>query len=241
MQDSPPMRPPLDELRPLATQDLLARASVGSNDATHPRPTLEDALREQRPVLCAVDGDDLAGAVLATAAVLAAQLAVPLTVIHSADADALLFGEPRQAALDRGHAFVDELVHAYAIDERVVDLGEPARLITAVAADGASLIVVGTRRRTGLRAALLGSVSREVIARATCPVLTVPASAMKQHSDVGARGHPGAGGRRAPGSHGPGHAALRARTPQRGPLPLEIIGSIGGTTRTGHGHGRTLS
>jgi nucleotide-binding universal stress UspA family protein len=179
MQDSPPTRQPLSELRPLAGQDLLARPSLGSNDSTDPRPTLEAALRQQRPVICAVDGDDLAGVVLATAAVLAAQLAVPLTVIHSPDPDVFLFDEPRRAALERGNAFVDELADGYTVDERVVDLDDPARLVTAVAAEGATMIVIGTRRRTGLRAALLGSVSREVIARATCPVLTVPSATAK--------------------------------------------------------------
>ena len=34
------------------------------------------------------------------------------------------------------------------------------------------MIVIGTRRRTGLRAALLGSVSQSVVASAECPVLT---------------------------------------------------------------------
>ena len=39
--------------------------------------------------------------------------------------------------------------------------------------EGASMIVLGTRRRTGLRAAILGSVSHAVIAEAPCPVVTV--------------------------------------------------------------------
>jgi nucleotide-binding universal stress UspA family protein len=181
MQDSPSTRRLPSGLTSLASQDLPAQASVGSNDLRDPWPTLEAALRQQRPVICAVDGDDLAGVVLATAAVLAAQLAVPLTVIHSPDPDVFLFGEPRRAALERGNAFVDQLAEGYTVDERVVDLDDPVRLVTAVAAEGASMIVIGTRRRTGLRAALLGSVSREVIARATCPVLTVPCAATKPH------------------------------------------------------------
>ncbi len=179
MQDSPPTRPQPSDVPPLAGQDLVARASLRSNISTDPRPTLEAALRQQRPVVCAVDGGDLAGVVLATAAVLAAQLAVPLTVIHSPDPDVFLIGEPRRAALERGNAFVEELADGYTVDERVVDLDDPARLVTAVAEQGATMIVIGTRRRTGLRAALLGSVSREVIARATCPVLTVPSPAAR--------------------------------------------------------------
>jgi hypothetical protein len=142
MQDSPPTRQLPSDVTPLAGQDLVARPSLRSNNSTDPRPTLEAALRQQRPVICAVDGDDLAGVVLATAAVLAAQLAVPLTVIHSPDPDVFLFGEPRRAALERGNAFVEELADGYTVDERVVDLDDPARLVVAVAEEGATMIVI---------------------------------------------------------------------------------------------------
>jgi nucleotide-binding universal stress UspA family protein len=174
MQDSPPKRR-LSEVRPLGAQDLLARPFPRSDDSS----MLEAALRQQRPVICAVDRDDLAAGVLATAAVLAAELAVPLTVIHSPDPDVFLFGEPRRAALEHGNAFVDELADGYTVDERVVELDDPARLVTAVAQEGATMIVIGTRRRTGLRAALLGSVSRAVIGSAVCPVLTIPSAATR--------------------------------------------------------------
>ena len=70
-------------------------------------------LRQQRPVICAVDDDGHAPAVLGTAAVLAAQLAVPLTVVHSPSPDVYLVGEPRRAALERGNAFVDDLARSY--------------------------------------------------------------------------------------------------------------------------------
>ena len=139
--------------------------------------TLESALRLQRPVICAIDNDDLAAGILASAAVLAAQLAVPLTLIHSPDPDILLTGEPRRAALERGNAFVDHIAQGYTVDERVVDLDDPARLVVAVAEEGASLIVIGSRGQTGLRAAVLGSVSQTVIRSAACPVLVIPSPA----------------------------------------------------------------
>lgn len=131
-------------------------------------------LRQQRPVICAVDDDGHAPVVLGTAAVLAAQLAVPLTVVHSPSPDVYLVGEPRRAAVARGNAFVDELARDYAVDERVVELNDPARLVADVAEQGSTMIVIGTRRRSGLRAALLGSVSQSVVGRAACPVLIVP-------------------------------------------------------------------
>jgi nucleotide-binding universal stress UspA family protein len=145
-----------------------------------PRPpddALTTALRDRRPVICAVDDDDLAPAVLATAAVLARRLGVPLTVVHSPDPDVYVTGEPHRQALERGYALVDRLSEAHRVDERVVEADDPARLIIALAREGASMIVLGTRRRTGLRAAILGSVSQAVVAEAQCPVVTVSALA----------------------------------------------------------------
>jgi nucleotide-binding universal stress UspA family protein len=144
------------------------------NPSPVPSVPTDAHLRQQRPVICAVDDDGHAPAVLGTAAVLAAQLAVPLTVVHSPSPDVYLVGEPRRAALERGNAFVDDLARSYAIDERVVELNDPVRLVTDIAEEGATMIVIGTRRRTGLRAALLGSVSQSVVASAECPVLIVP-------------------------------------------------------------------
>jgi nucleotide-binding universal stress UspA family protein len=53
-------------------------------------------------------------------------------------------------------------------------VGEPAVEIVEFAASGRfDLVVIGTRGRTGLRHALLGSVAERVVRRAACPVLTV--------------------------------------------------------------------
>ena len=53
--------------------------------------------------------------------------------------------------------------------------GDPAEALVA-AADGADLLVVGSRGRTGIASALLGSVSRHVVSHAPCPVVVVKAS-----------------------------------------------------------------
>lgn len=137
------------------------------------RPVPPDA----EPVICAVDDDALAQDVLATGAALAERLNARLTVVHSPHADNFIIGEAHRLAIERGNEFVDRLTEGYRVDERVVEVDYPGRLITALASEGASMIVVGTRRRTGLRAAILGSVSHAVIADAPCPVVTVSEAA----------------------------------------------------------------
>jgi len=146
--------------------------------------SLEVALRDQRPVICAVDDDEFAAGILATAAVLSAQLAVPLTLVHSPDPDRFLTGELRRAALERGRAFVDALSAWYTLDECVVEVDDPARLVIAVAEAGSSMIVMGTRGRPGLRAAVMGSVSQSIAGSATCPVLAIPSAAARITGDL---------------------------------------------------------
>jgi nucleotide-binding universal stress UspA family protein len=60
------------------------------------------------------------------------------------------------------------------IEKKVVE-GDPGEAIISAAAD-ADLIVVGSHGRTGLTAALLGSVSRHVVDHAKCPVVVVKAA-----------------------------------------------------------------
>jgi nucleotide-binding universal stress UspA family protein len=57
------------------------------------------------------------------------------------------------------------------VDRRVVE-GDAGEVLVAEAAK-ADLVVVGSHGRTGLKAALLGSVSRHVVDHATCPVVVV--------------------------------------------------------------------
>jgi nucleotide-binding universal stress UspA family protein len=71
---------------------------------------------------------------------------------------------------------LDELIGAAIGDdvdvERIVSEGSPGDVLVE-AADGADLVVVGSRGRGGLRSALLGSVSSHVVQHAPCPVVIV--------------------------------------------------------------------
>ena len=55
--------------------------------------------------------------------------------------------------------------------------GGPAAALLAAAASGASLLVVGSRGHGGFTGLLLGSVSQQCAAHATCPVVIVHAKA----------------------------------------------------------------
>jgi nucleotide-binding universal stress UspA family protein len=57
------------------------------------------------------------------------------------------------------------------VEQRVVE-GDAGEAVVAAAAS-ADLVVVGSHGRTGLKAALLGSVSRHVVDHAKCPVVVV--------------------------------------------------------------------
>jgi nucleotide-binding universal stress UspA family protein len=138
-------------------------------------------------VVCGIGGRDAAARLAAVAATLAKQLGAPLTAVRvepatpaAGDGPSATLGRARTAALRRGHALLGEVLreaeqeHAFV---RRVGLGDPAAALRA-AADGerARLMIVGAGSRTG-PAASLGPVARELVLRASCPVLVVPHAA----------------------------------------------------------------
>ena len=121
-------------------------------------------------IVCAVDDSASGVSVVKTARWLADALGGRLIVVH-ADSDPEAEADPVVAAV---HAWL----HDAAPEVRVL-VGSAAPAILEAADDvAATLLVVGARGRGALRSALLGSVSRDVAARATCPVVVVPAAAM---------------------------------------------------------------
>jgi len=64
-----------------------------------------------------------------------------------------------------------------------VEVGAPHANITELAErEGADLIVMSTHGRTGLDHILMGSVTEKVVARAPCPVLSIPAMSRKKNT-----------------------------------------------------------
>jgi len=137
-------------------------------------------------VLVATDISETSPELITTAGIAAQKLGAELTVLHvfNPETYAKLLGETgmpidqyvgylRAELRDQVAASCD----AVPVRIEVVEGRDIARAILAAASrNAASLIVIGTRARTGL-AALLGRVAETVLRHATCPVLVVPAAA----------------------------------------------------------------
>lgn len=117
-------------------------------------------------VLCAVDGSDAMGGVLDTGRWLADALGVRLVVLHAT-------GGPTDGAAETVAAIRAHLGDDSA-EVRVLEGGAAETILTTAGEDEPELLVVGSRGRSALRSALLGSVSREVAARTRSPVVVVP-------------------------------------------------------------------
>jgi nucleotide-binding universal stress UspA family protein len=143
-------------------------------------------MRKYETILVATDFSECAEHALEEAIELARRLESRIHLVHAYELPALLPGAEASAAsaeLDRSirgsaRTALDELA------ERVrsaglqvaaeVGNGPPTEVITRLAKEhGASLVVMGTRGRSGLSHVLLGSVAERTLRTAPCPVLTV--------------------------------------------------------------------
>jgi nucleotide-binding universal stress UspA family protein len=153
-------------------------------------------------IVCGVDGSRDARVALRLAAQLAEQLGARLVVAHIVKPPAStpglgptarqLAGIPLDALIAAGEGLVDRVLEEEQLGEaeRRVVVGFPAdRLADLADEEEAKLIVVGSRGRGAFKAALLGSVSTDVIAVARCPVVIVPpaaAAAVSQRGETSA-------------------------------------------------------
>lgn len=148
-------------------------------------PTTPDSPPEGR-IVVGVDGSDGARAALRWALSEARLRSVALEVVH---AWSYLHAAGQQyVSYDAMHRAARHLLGdavaglgdtgAVAITETLVE-GPAAEVLVRVA-QGAALLVVGTRGRGGFAGLLLGSVSQHVAHRAACPIVIVPADELHE-------------------------------------------------------------
>jgi nucleotide-binding universal stress UspA family protein len=137
-----------------------------------------------RPVVCAVDDHEWSHGAVDVAKRLAAQLDAPLVLVHArqppvvpgASAVPGAAEELEEVVRNRGEELLAWIAQEHGLDEVSLrfELDDPGRCIPEIAQElNAQFIVVGSRGMRPLKAALLGSVSSELIARASCPVVVV--------------------------------------------------------------------
>jgi nucleotide-binding universal stress UspA family protein len=150
------------------SQDLAATAS---------RPVVVVPARDDAPesalgpgpVVCGIDGSDGSRAAADVAIRLADDLHAALTLV--AVRAPRVTGDEGTSGLAVTPLKTPERDQL----ERVAISGDPAEELARAAADRkAALLVVGSRGRGSVRAALLGSVSAALTRRASCPIVIVP-------------------------------------------------------------------
>jgi nucleotide-binding universal stress UspA family protein len=177
---------------PSTTSPITSRLLLGDEDLAHGIGAAHAEISESlaraesapsRAVVCAVDDDRLAEAVVDVAGELAEELGLPLVLVHSCGADRYVAPAHYRASIEAGEEVLDRVASRWPSAERVLQLGPAADLVVTVARRRGAVIVVGTRGRGPLRSALLGSVSQEVLARASCPVLVVNDAVVARRAD----------------------------------------------------------
>ena len=117
---------------------------------------------EGRQIVCAVENAEDRPAV-STASILSSELKVPLELSHVLLSPALPFSAETAALMSIAHS-VDRGLR--------FSVGEPSDQILKLAdSSRAILLVVGSRALTPLEGAIIGSVSRRLVRRATRPVI----------------------------------------------------------------------
>lgn len=142
------------------------------------------------PIVVATDLSDLAFPALSMGAFLARSTNEPLTVVHVADFPQAPLPSPEAAGLGVAFSLSEQDVQLLRESARdslnaamarldiegqcLVEQGIPSIHVVAAARRlEASLLVIGTEGRTGLRRMLLGSTAEQILRDAGCPVMVV--------------------------------------------------------------------
>jgi nucleotide-binding universal stress UspA family protein len=137
------------------------------------------------PVIACVDGSDVSRPVVRIAQQLAERLEVGLVLLHVAPpteapgVSAAPAGQQRLHEAEKRDA--EKLLEGIALEEgqgadvpRRAEIGRAAtRIVDACAEEHAELVVFGSRGRSEMKSALLGSVSTSVASHAPCPCVIV--------------------------------------------------------------------
>ena len=153
-----------------------------------PPPAVSAGKLPYTRLLCPVDFSDSSEAALQFACSLAEEADARLTIVHVFDWEsgddpilarfdtAEFFEVVEQQSRERLERLVPTEARVWCKPETVTARGKPYREILALAdAKEADLIVLGVRGRNPIDLALFGSTANQVVRRARCPVLTVPA------------------------------------------------------------------
>ena len=145
-------------------------------------------------VVCGVDDPPLAADVIRVAARMRERLGLRLIIAHAVREPVTVgvapapYAYPYQAETEVARDSPEELLEAIVRRSPEAEgaelraaTGDPAEMLLSLADDEhAELLVVGSRGRGPLKAALLGSVSSAVATRASCPVVIVPRASVSE-------------------------------------------------------------
>jgi nucleotide-binding universal stress UspA family protein len=153
-----------------------------------PPPAVSAGKLPYTRLLCPVDFSDSSEAALQFACSLAEEADARLTIVHvfdwqpdedllTARFDTAEYVEVlERQARERLDRLVTDETRVWCRPEAVTAHGKPYREILALAdANDVDLIVLGVRGRNPIDLALFGSTTNQIVRRARCPVLTVPA------------------------------------------------------------------
>ncbi|MDD7939588.1 universal stress protein [Actinomycetospora lutea] len=177
--------------------------SVASTVAAHATGPVvvvrgEVATEAAAPVVVGVDGSPASEAAIDFAAAVADADGCPLVAVHTwwdplVDSVPEAFVSLDAITEDERRVLAEQLAGRSAIhpDLKVSMVVTRSRAVRALLeqAQGARLLVVGTRGRGGFAGLLLGSVSRGLVHRAPCPVAVVPPPGVRARGHAGARAH----------------------------------------------------